>query len=82
MLRKLLATTVVLVAGYAIGVFFGYKAAVVDYVENNARNIEQAAAKMYPTVEQVSEEDLKDMDVDEILSYAQEESDDESRGFH
>lgn len=36
-----------LVVGYAGGILFGYRAAVVDYVENEARTIESMADTMY-----------------------------------
>lgn len=49
MLRKLIAAAIVFVAGYALGATFGYKAAVVDYVENDAQKLEQAADSMYPS---------------------------------
>lgn len=49
MLRKLVATGIIFAAGYFVGVFFGFRAAVTDYVENNAESIEQAADDMYDT---------------------------------
>jgi len=49
MIRKLLAAGIVLAVGYVAGVFFGYRAAVADYVENDAENIESMAEDLYPS---------------------------------
>lgn len=49
MLRKLIATGIVLLIGYTLGTIFGYRAAVVDYVENDAEQIESIASEMYPS---------------------------------
>lgn len=65
MLRKFLAAGVALAIGYALGVFFGYRAAVVDYVENDAENIETMADSIYsadgePTIPQEVVEKLEE----------------------
>jgi len=49
MLRKLVATGIIFIAGYVVGVYFGFRAAVTDYVENDADSIEQVADEMYDT---------------------------------
>lgn len=52
MLRKLVATGIVFAAGYVVGVIFGFRAAVVDYVENDAESIEKVAEDLYPSPEE------------------------------
>jgi len=58
MLRKLLATGIVFAAGYIVGTIFGFRAAVVDYVENDAESIEKLAEDIYPSVEEGSSQNL------------------------
>lgn len=51
MLRKLLAAGIVFVLGYIVGVIFGFRSAVVDYVENDAESIQSVANDIYPSEE-------------------------------
>lgn len=53
-MRKLLLLAAVFVVGYIAGVVFGYRSAVVDYVENDAQTIETMADSMYETVDEES----------------------------
>lgn len=52
MLRKLVATGIVFAIGYIVGVIFGFRSAVVDYVENDAESIESVAEDLYPSPEE------------------------------
>ena len=52
MLRKLVAAGIVFGLGYIVGVIFGFRAAVVDYVEDDAEKIEQVADDIYPSPEE------------------------------
>ena len=70
MLRKLLATGIIFVIGYIVGVIFGFRAAVVDYVENDAESIESVAADLY-SEQQTEAESLPDV-VSEALEEANE----------
>lgn len=72
MLRKLLATGIVLTIGYVAGVFFGYRAAVVDYVENDAEKIETMADDIYPEPEQTGGQAIPD-NVGELLAEAKDD---------
>jgi hypothetical protein len=69
-MRYLILASVLLIVGYVAGALSGYRAAVTDYVENDARTIREVADTMYDTasgddipdevkkaVEQSSEED-------------------------
>lgn len=47
MLRQLLAAGFCFVAGYTIGATFGFKAAVVDYIENDAQKLDEMADSVY-----------------------------------
>lgn len=51
MLRTLVATGIVFSIGYILGVVFGFRAAVVDYVEEDADRIESLADDIYPSQE-------------------------------
>lgn len=51
MLRKLLAAAFLLGLGYIVGLLFGFRTAVVDYVENDASQIEAMADDIYPSAE-------------------------------
>ncbi|EGQ44310.1 MAG: hypothetical protein J07AB43_00760 [Candidatus Nanosalina sp. J07AB43] len=48
-LRLLAGSAIVAGIGYVIGTVYGYRAAVVDYVENDANTIERIADTMYDT---------------------------------
>lgn len=78
MIRKLLAGAGVLVAGYALGSKFGYRAAVVDYVENDAKTIEQVADEIYDESEAV---DFSEMDGEKVAEVVEEMREDNSRAF-
>jgi hypothetical protein len=90
MIRKLLLGTVVAGVGYIIGLLFGYRAAVTDYVENDARTLQSMAQTMYDTrtLHELAQEDLSDEEIEqlpeEVQSYLEGDEDDESeerRGF-
>lgn len=83
MLRKLLATGILLVAGYIVGVFFGYRAAVIDYVENDAETIESMADDIYPSPSEGDQRTVPDEVGALIEEVEREETDEgtESRGF-
>lgn len=51
MLRYLIVATATFITGYILGTLFGYRAAVTDYVENDAQTIRSMADSMYDTVE-------------------------------
>lgn len=53
-MRYLLLATVTFIVGYVLGALFGYRSAVVDYVENDAQTIRTMADSMYDTVEKES----------------------------
>lgn len=88
MLRKLVATAVLLFVGYVAGAFFGYRSAVIDYVENDANKIESMADDMYAsrTAEGTQPEQIPD-NVGALIAEAErressEEDDDEgARAF-
>lgn len=77
MLRKLLATGIVFAAGYIIGVVFGFRAAVVDYVENDAEVIEERAEDLYPSPEEGAASG--DQNIPSIVEEAIEESNERTR---
>lgn len=81
MLRKILAAALLLIVGYVGGVFFGYRAAVIDYVENDADKIESMAEDIYPSSTQPIES-LDQSEVNSLAQQAEEEDNDESRAFH
>jgi hypothetical protein len=47
MLKGLLLGAVGFVAGYVVGAIFGFRAAVTDYVENDAEQIDALAESIY-----------------------------------
>lgn len=53
-MRYLLLAGATLIVGYIAGVLFGYRSAVVDYVENDAQTIRTMADSMYDTKEKES----------------------------
>lgn len=79
MLRKLIATGIVFVAGYVIGVKFGFRAAVADYIENDAKLIENVASEIYSSTQ---EQQLPEA-VGEAIEEANAEriKDDGSKGY-
>lgn len=87
MLRKFVATGIVFVAGYLIGVRLGFRAAVADYVKNDGKKLENAAADIYPSldagVRSVPNEvcELVDEVESESTPDGRENANDESKGF-
>lgn len=81
MLRKLLATGVIFAAGYIVGVIFGFRSAVVDYVENDAGTIEAVAKDLYPSPEEgaATEDEVPD-EVRAMAAEVNEESEDTTDG--
>jgi hypothetical protein len=53
-MRYLLLAGATFIVGYIAGVLFGYRSAVVDYVENDAATIRTMADSMYDTKEKES----------------------------
>lgn len=51
-MRYLLLAGATFIVGYIVGVLFGYRSAVVDYVENDAQTITAMADSMYDEVEE------------------------------
>jgi hypothetical protein len=72
----LLTSVAGFVGGYVAGSIFGYRAAVADYVENDARTIKQMAETMYDTVDQ---EELPP-GIKQAMSEARSETSDEDDG--
>ena len=61
-MRYLLLSGATLIIGYIAGVLFGYRSAVVDYVENDAETIRTMADSMYENKELESlPEDVQDV---------------------
>jgi uncharacterized protein YpuA (DUF1002 family) len=87
MIRKLITGVVVGGIGYLAGVLFGYRAAVVDYVENDAKTIQSMAETMYDTrkLHELVGEDEQDgaEALQNLLEASNVEDDEESeeRGF-
>ena len=81
MIRELLAAAFLLIIGYVTGVFFGYKAAVVDYIENDANTIESMAEDLYQNLEVVEEDEYQK---EEVIQADEEVSDSTDGGsaFH
>jgi hypothetical protein len=84
MIRELVAAGIGIVIGYVAGVFFGYRAAVTDYVENDAENIETMADELYPS----PSEEARQVSPEVLMERVEEDEDDEgtsatggSRGF-
>jgi len=53
-MRYLLLAGATFIVGYIAGVLFGYRSAVVDYVENDAETIRTMADSMYDSAEKES----------------------------
>lgn len=84
-MRYLLLAGATLIVGYIAGVLFGYRSAVVDYVENDAQTIQTMADSMYDSVEQESlpeavQEAMADADTTR-RSNEGNTADDGSKGF-
>jgi hypothetical protein len=61
MIKKFIVATALLGVGYAIGTVFGFRAAVTDYVENDAETIKNLAEDLYPDVNQQIPKDVRDV---------------------
>lgn len=61
MLRTLVVVAVSFVVGYVVGVIAGFRAAVVDYVEKDAKKLERLARDIYPSSEEGAENGDKDI---------------------
>lgn len=70
-MRYLLLSIVTFITGYILGTLFGYRTAVVDYVENDAKTIRAMADTMY---DKADDEDVPDV----IQEAIDEVEDDES----
>jgi len=76
-MRYILLASVTFVVGYVLGILFGYRSAVVDYVENDAATIQEMADSMYDNVSNMNEipDELQD-----VINEA-ENTDSEAKGF-
>jgi len=76
-MRYILLASVTFVVGYVLGILFGYRSAVVDYVENDAATIQEMADSMYDNVNNMNEipNELQD-----VINEA-ENTDSEAKGF-
>lgn len=83
MLKKLVATGIVFgLAGYALGVTFGFRAAVVDYVEKDAEKLESMAEDIYPSPEEGSASGDRAETVGDVLEAIEDaNASDGSKGF-
>jgi hypothetical protein len=61
MIKKLVASAVLLGVGYVVGAIFGFRAAVTDYVENDAQKIENLADDLYPDSSQEIPKEVRDV---------------------
>lgn len=77
MLKKLVATGVVFGAGYILGVTFGFRAAVVDYVESDAEKLESMAESIYPS----PKDGASGENFPNIVEKRESGADDGSKGF-
>lgn len=85
MLRKLVATGILLFIGYVIGVFFGYRSAVIDYVENDAETIESMADDIYPSPSEGDQRTVPDEVgalIEEVEREDEEDDDAGTKAFH
>lgn len=80
-MRYLLLSAITFIAGYIVGVIFGYRSAVVDYVENDAQTIRSIADSMYDTVEKESLPESVQNALEGAENHADGESDNDGRGF-
>ena len=82
-MRYKLLTVASLAIGYIVGVVFGYRAAVADYVENDARTIRSLADSMYEEIgggEFNLEQMIEQADGEQIGS-GDDSDNNESKGF-
>lgn len=84
-MRYLLLAGATLIVGYIAGVLFGYRSAVVDYVENDAETIRTMADSMYDTKEKESLPDVVKEAMEEAegtrAASGSEDTDDGPKGF-
>lgn len=80
MMRQILLAAATLVIGYVVGTISGYRAAVADYVENDAQTIEKVASSMYEQEEQEQVPETVSDSAEEVES-AEASSGTGSRGF-
>lgn len=84
MIRGLLTAGIVLTIGYIVGAVFGFRAAVVDYVENDSEKIESMASDIYPSpaegaasgdenipsaIEEAAEQDHEDAEENDAIGF-------------
>lgn len=85
MIKKIVTAAIIGVVGYAAGLLFGYRAAVVDYVENDAKTIRSMADTMYDSAdsfEDLPEEVKEQMREQGAAPEEETESDDrDNKGF-
>ena len=82
-MRYKLLTVASLVVGYIVGVIFGYRAAVADYVENDARTIRSLADSMYEEIggEELTLEQMIEEARGEQIGSGDDSDTNESKGF-
>lgn len=85
-MRYLLLAGVTFIVGYIAGVLFGYRSAVVDYVENDAETIRTMADSMYDTKEKESlpeavREATEETEVEHRADGNNDDSNDGTKGF-
>jgi len=85
-MRYLLLAGATLIVGYIAGVLFGYRSAVVDYVENDAQTIRTMADSMYDTKEkeslpEVVQEAMEEAEGTRRADSGSEDTDDGPKGF-
>lgn len=84
MIRTLLIGGAAIAIGYTAGALSGYRAAVRDYVENDARQLESMADSMYSQYNEALPEEVEAVmngGLDERETTANAESSDDSRAF-
>jgi hypothetical protein len=82
-MRYLLLSIVTFIIGYTAGVLFGYRSAVVDYVENDAKTLRTMADTMYDSGDEESlPESVQNAIQDaETNTGATSSDEDETKGF-
>jgi hypothetical protein len=83
MLRKLVVAGIVFTIGYVAGVLFGFRAAVADYVEDDAEKLESMADDIYSTGEKDAAELERELEaaVEEAIEEGDEPDSDEPSAF-
>jgi len=80
MLRKLVVTSIAFAAGYYFGAVSGFRAAVVDYVENDSTRIEHMADEMYNTEGDESDGEELPSIIEDAINETSDDDDGESTG--